>query len=297
MGANGRKIWYGIAIFLSGLIVLLSVAGIAGVWVTQQAVRNTVSTLVDSVITITQNIQALDQNYDQKLANMQEIVSSISTATNTLSQQVANQGLIATLLPEEQSTNLANLSASVQESINTIRDTLITIRSLYQTIDSIPFVKLPSLSQDQIDQFSQSVTTIQTAVDNVTNAITAFRSGASTQIDKLTAAVDQLNSGLSYARNILANVDTSLTEAQDTLNHLQQSFFTVLLLSSGVGTLLLLFVIYTQVEVIRLYVQRWKAASVIGEGTQQPAELPGTTEKAAEVEPDSHRLENQEKSE
>jgi archaellum component FlaC len=297
MGANGRKIWYGIAIFLSGLIVLLSVAGIAGVWVTQQAVRNTVSTLVDSVITITQNIQALDQNYDQKLANMQEIVSSISTATNTLSQQVANQGLIATLLPEEQSTNLANLSASVQESINTIRDTLITIRSLYQTIDSIPFVKLPSLSQDQIDQFSQSVTTIQTAVDNVTNAITAFRSGASTQIDKLTAAVDQLNSGLSYARNILANVDTSLTEAQDTLNHLQQSFFTVLLLSSGVGTLLLLFVIYTQVEVIRLYVQRWKASSVIGEGTQQPAELPGTTEKAAEVEPDSHRLENQEKSE
>jgi archaellum component FlaC len=297
MGANGRKIWYGIAIFLSGLIVLLSVAGIAGVWVTQQAVRNTVSTLVDSVITITQNIQALDQNYDQKLANMQEIVSSISTATNTLSQQVANQGLIATLLPEEQSTNLANLSASVQESINTIRDTLITIRSLYQTIDSIPFVKLPSLSQDQIDQFSQSVTTIQTAVDNVTNAITAFRSGASTQIDKLTAAVDQLNSGLSYARNILANVDNSLTEAQDTLNHLQQSFFTVLLLSSGVGTLLLLFVIYTQVEVIRLYVQRWKAASVIGEGTQQPAELPGTTEKAAEVEPDSHRLENQEKSE
>jgi archaellum component FlaC len=297
MGANGRKIWYGIAIFLSGLIVLLSVAGIAGVWVTQQAVRNTVSTLVDSVITITQNIQALDQNYDQKLANMQEIVSSISTATNTLSQQVANQGLIATLLPEEQSTNLANLSASVQESINTIRDTLITIRSLYQTIDSIPFVKLPSLSQDQIDQFSQSVTTIQTAVDNVTNAITAFRSGASTQIDKLTAAVDQLNSGLSYARNILANVDNSLTEAQDTLNHLQQSFFTVLLLSSGVGTLLLLFVIYTQVEVIRLYVQRWKASSVIGEGTQQPAELPGTTEKAAEVEPDSHRLENQEKSE
>ena len=42
MRKTGRRIWYGIAIFLSGLIVLLSVAGIAGVWVTQTALSNTV---------------------------------------------------------------------------------------------------------------------------------------------------------------------------------------------------------------------------------------------------------------
>jgi archaellum component FlaC len=280
MKKTGRKIWYGIVIFLSGLIVLLSVASIAVVWVAQQPVRNTVSTLVDSTITVTQNIQVTIQGFDQKLADMQEIVGSISTATNTLSQQVADQGLIATLLPEEQSTNLANLSASVQESINTIQDTLTTVRSLYQTIDAIPFVDLPSLSQDQIDQFSQSVTTIQTAVDNVVNAISAFRSGASTQIDKLTAAVDQVNSVLSNARTLLANLDNSLSEIQDTLNNLQQTFFTALLLGSVIGTLLLLFLIYTQVEVILLFVKRWKALAVMAESELPASQAPIENDQA-----------------
>jgi predicted nucleic acid-binding Zn-ribbon protein len=296
MGKTGRRIWFGIAIFLSGLVVLLSLAGIAGVWVFQQAARNTISNLVDSVISVTQNIQALDQSFDQKLENMQEIVSSISDATNTLSQQVANQGLISTLLPEEQTTNLANLSASVQESINTIRDTLTTVRSLYQTIDAIPFINLPSLSQDQIDQFNQSVTAIQTMVDNVNNTITAFRTGASTQIDKLTAAVDQLNSGLSSVRSLLAEVDNRLTKAQDTLNHLQQTIFNALLISSVIGTLLLLFVIYTQVEVIRLYVQRWRATSMaaqIGPATEQPqlADHPSTLASGEEKTVDEEKKE------
>jgi hypothetical protein len=91
MGTTGRKIWYGIAIFLSSLLLLLSVAGIVGVWVTQRALSGTAVQFLDSVSNVTGSLRQTAQTVDQKLASMQDITSSISTASTSLSQQVANQ--------------------------------------------------------------------------------------------------------------------------------------------------------------------------------------------------------------
>ncbi len=40
MEKTGRRIWYVIAIILSSLVLLLSVAGVAGTWITNRAVTN-----------------------------------------------------------------------------------------------------------------------------------------------------------------------------------------------------------------------------------------------------------------
>ncbi len=259
MGKTGRRIWYGIAIVLSCLVMLLSVAGIAGVWVTQRAVSNAVVQLIDSVSNVTGSLRQTAQTVDQKLASMQDITSSISTASVSLSQQVADQGLINLLLPEEQTQKLSEFSLFVKETINTLRDTLTSIRGIYQTIDSIPFVNLPAPTQDQIDKLGESITAIQSAVDEVTNAITAFRAGASEKISLVTQAVDQISGRLSNARSRLAELDTRLANVQDRLAQLKQVAVVVLFLLSVLGSLFLVWVVYTQIEVIRLYILRWRA--------------------------------------
>ncbi len=276
MGKTGRRIWYGIAIVLSCLVVLLSVAGIAGVWVTQRAVSNTVVQLFDSVSNVTGSLRQTAQTVDQKLASMQDITSSISTASVSLSQQVADQGLINLLLPEEQTQKLSELSTSVKEAINTLRDMLTSIRGIYQTIDSIPFVNLPAPSQDQIDKLGESITAIQSAVDEVTNAITAFRAGASEKISIVTQAVDQITGRLSDARSRLADLDTRLANVQDRLAQLKQVAVAALFLIAVLGSLFLAWVVYTQIEVIRLFTLRWRAsgAAVMIEPTTEPSVSP-----------------------
>jgi phage shock protein A len=279
MGKTGRRIWYGIAIFLCSLLLLLSAAGIIGVWVTQRAVSNAVVQLLDSVSNVTGSLRQTAQTVDQKLASMQDITSSISTASASLSQQVADQGLIKLLLPEQQTQNLSNTAASVKDAISTLQDMLTSIRTIYQTIDSIPFVNLPAPSQDQIDKFGESITTIQSAVDEVTNAITAFRAGASEKISLVTQAVDQLTGKLTDARTRLAELDTQLANVQDKLAQLQQIVVVVLFLMSVLGSLFLAWVIYTQVEVIRLYALRWRAAGAVA-AIEPPAEkLSGTKDE------------------
>jgi prefoldin subunit 5 len=175
---------------------------------------------------------------------------------------VADQGLIKLLLPEEQTQKLSDTSASVKEAISTLRDMLTSIRTIYRTIDSIPLVNLPYPSQEQIDKFGESITTIQSAADEVTNAITAFRAGASEKINIVTQAVDQLTGRLTDSRTRLAELDTRLANIQDKLVQLQQIVVVALFLMSLLGSLFLAWVIYTQVEVIRLYALRWRASGV-----------------------------------
>src|SRR4030043_341512 len=101
MKKTAHRVWYGIAMFLSGL-VLLCVVGIVGVWVTERTLANTVVQVLDAVGNVTGSLRQATDGLDQKLERMQAASTFISTASVKLSQNVTDQGLILLLLPEEE---------------------------------------------------------------------------------------------------------------------------------------------------------------------------------------------------
>ena len=260
MKKTGKRVWYGIAIFLSGLILLLSVLGIAGVWITERALANTVVQVLDSVGNITETLRQATQGVDQKLERLQSISSFISTVSGKLSQNVNDQGLLLLLLPEEDEQKLVSLTTSVNESVGTLRDVLTAGLSIYRTIDQLPFISMPAPSQEQVDKIQSSVGEIQSSVENVRTEIVAFRSGISGRITNVQNGADLLTSRLGQSRDRLADLDARLAIIQESLVQWQKTAQNVLVLLSFLVTLLLAWVIYSQVEVLRLYVHRWKAA-------------------------------------
>ena len=260
MNKTGRRVWYAVAMFLSGLILLLSVAGIAGVWITESLLADTIVQALQAVDNVTGSLRMAAEGVDQKLENMQSAAIYISAAADRVSQNVTDQGLVKLLLPEEETQKLASLSASVTETIGTLVDTLSSGLAIYQSIDQLPFINLPSPSQDQVDEIEASIGEIQSTVDNVQAAITSFRSGASDQINKIVDLVDGLTLKLGQVRDLLANLDARLAILQETLLQLQTTLVRILVLVSILFTLFLAWIIYSQVEVLRLYVQRWKAS-------------------------------------
>lgn len=274
MGKTGRRIWYGIAMFLSGLVLLLSAVGIAGVWITERALADTAVQMLEAVGNVTERLREATKGVDQKLERMQEVSTFISTASDRLSQKVIDKGVFLLLLPEEKEQNLIELSSSVKEAVSPVRDVLTAGLGIYRTIDQLPFINLPSPSQEQVDQLEESVGGIQSTAESLESEIAAFRSGTSDQIGKITSWVDQLTERLGESRDRLANLDTRLAIVQETLVQLQQTVVRVLVLVTILVTLLLAWVIYSQVEVIRLYRQYWKAS-----GTESRAE--GTPDQTA----------------
>jgi uncharacterized phage infection (PIP) family protein YhgE len=293
MKINGRRIWYGIAMFLSGLILLLSVVGIAGIWITEHALANTIVQIFDAVGDVTVNLQQVTKGVDQKLESIQTASNFISTAADKLSQNVTDKGLILLLLPEEQEQNLASLSSSLKDTAGTMRDTVSAGLSIYHTIDRLPFVSLPAPSQDQVDKIGSSIGEIQSAVDSLRTDITVFRSGITNRIDKVVAGADFLTSRVGQARDQLANLNARFAIIQESLDQWQNMALTALVIAACLITLFLGWVIYSQVEVLRLYGQRWKAAGQNSVISDPPDQIDGTKEVST-PEPDFVTPENSE---
>ncbi len=275
MKKTGRRIWYGMAMFLSGLVLLLSVAGIAGVWIAERVLADTAVQVLAAVEDVTGSIRQVTQGVDQKLERMQAVTIFISTASAKLSQKVTDKGLILLLLPEEKEQNLIEMSSSVKETVSPLRDMLSAGLVIYRSINQLPFVELPTPSLEQADKIESSVGEIQSAADNLETEIAAFRSGAGDKIGKVETGADSLTSRLGDARDRLAELDARLAIAQEALVRLQQTVVSTLMVASILITLLLVWIIYSQVEVLRLYRLRWKATGIIKTKEEPPDRTAG----------------------
>jgi len=254
----GRKIWYGTAIGLCGLVILLCAIGMVGTWIIEQSLSDTAVALLTVVENTAGGLRQAGDRLDTGLSEVQQVTGGISSAAEQLSQNVADQGLVLTLLPEEQEQKLVAAVQKVTDTYAAIKDVLATGLEMYQTIDRLPFVSLPAPSQQSIEEISAGIAEVQSTADELRGSVQDFRSGAAAKVDMVTTAADQLTSRLQTSRDRLAKLDSDLAQLQDTAATWKETIPTLLFVAALVITLLSAYIIYTEVEVIRLYVQRWK---------------------------------------
>jgi hypothetical protein len=264
MKINWRKIWYGFAIGLSTILLLLSAAGILGVWVIERPLSNITSAVLESVINSAGAVRVLTSGIDQKLEQMQTITNDFSSGIDQLSQATTEGGLVIfmVLLPEEKEQSLREISDSVRATFATASDAFSTGQALYRSIDQLPFVSLPFPSQAQVEQAGQTLAKLQTSVDELQKNTAQIRAGVSGQIDKLGGITDQIAQQIGDSRDRLAKLDARLASLQAVAEQLKKSLQTAIILFSVLITLCLAYGIYTQVEIIRLFVQRWHAQNI-----------------------------------
>jgi hypothetical protein len=268
MKINARKIWYGASIALSAIAVLLGALGIAATWVVEPGISRSVV----GVLTYTQNTAGSARqvvgSIDGQLEQMQGITVDFSDATSQLSQDITDKGLVMTLLPEEKEQRLVELATGVKDTFDTISTTLSSGISLYRSIDQLPLVSLPSPSRAQIDEAEKSIAEVRSSVQSLQESVSQVRLGTATQVNRLKQASDQVALRIVAARERLSRLDSRLTAVQGRAEQLKATLPTVFLLSAIAATLFLAYVIYTQVEIIRLSRQRWQAGTILAEEVQ-----------------------------
>jgi uncharacterized phage infection (PIP) family protein YhgE len=267
----GKKILYAIAIGLSGLVVLLSLAGIVGGWAVRQRVERAAVATLQVVEKSAGAVQLALTRVDQPLATLQSSTADLADASRQLSQSVSDKGLIRTLLPEEKDQQLVATATSVRDTLAEVRDTISTGIDLYHSIDRLPFLSLPHLNSDQLDKIEGGVTQVQTLVATAKTQISGVRAGTAGAVDKVTGTVDQLSAGTADVRSRLKDTGTKMAALQAMAVDLQERVPNYLLAATIVQTLLFAFVIYTQVEVIRLFIVRWRRLGGPAETPDPPA--------------------------
>jgi hypothetical protein len=264
---TGRKIWYGVAIALCGLVILLSVVGVIGTWV----VGSSLSTAITQVLVVVENtassLSEVVVQVDQGIARFEERVAEIRSATQQLSQNVTDKGLVLTLLPEEREQALVTQANELRQTVQSVVDAINAGLELYRSINQLPFVSLPKLPEDTIAGVEKAVADTQALVQQVTEGIQDFRAGVTQEIARVTAVLDEITARLDNTRQSLAQLNSALLGLKDAAARVREVVPLVFTLVSIFTTLFLIWIIYTQVEVIRGYTRRWKS---LGAGADAP---------------------------
>jgi uncharacterized phage infection (PIP) family protein YhgE len=254
----GKKILYSLVIGMSGLILLLSLAGIIGVWVVERPIADAAVSVLKVVENSSQVIRQANSRVDQTLAALEAKTTDIANSSQQLSQNVNDKGLVMVLLPEEKEQQLTETADSVRDTYSGIRESIAKGLDLYRSINRIPFVSLPGLSDDQVDKLESGMAQIQTLVTTLRSGIADIRSGVTGAIDKVSATADLLTKEILRARDASAQVDSSLAALEALSVRLQQVIPGILVIIAVILSLIFAFLIFTQVEVIRLYIDRWR---------------------------------------
>jgi hypothetical protein len=264
---TGRKIWYGVAIALCGLVILLSVVGVAGTWL----VGSSLSTAITQALVVVENtatsLSAVVGQVDDGILRFEENTTAIRSATQQLSQNITDKGLVLTLLPEEREQALVAQAEELRQTMQSVVDALNAGLELYRTIDRLPFVSLPVPPQDTIAGVEQAIADTQGLVQQVSEGIQAFRAGVTQEISRVTTLLDEINARLGAAQQNLAQLDSTLMAVKDAAARVREVVPLVFTLISIFTTLFLSWIVYTQVEVIRGYTRRWKS---LGAGAEAP---------------------------
>jgi uncharacterized phage infection (PIP) family protein YhgE len=163
-----------------------------------------------------------------------------------------------TLLPAEKEQELAETAASVRDTYNSIRESIAQVLDLYRSIDRIPFVNLPGLSDDQMENIESSLTQTQAQVEALRSQIADLRAGVAGPIDRIQTTANLLTEEIGQARDAITQLDIKLAALEALSIRLQDTIRGVLTGIAVILSLIFAFLIFTQVELIRLYVERWR---------------------------------------
>lgn len=246
-----RRVLAGLTVFICALVLLLSVAGIVGTWVGGRAATDAAVQLFDGVDRAAGAARILIAQVNTQVGQVRDQLNTVKSATDQLSQNVNDKGLVLTLIPPETDSQLLASVRGVVEAVATVREGVASALDLYRALNALPFVRLPQPDPTSWGAVGDAVLTLQTAVQTLTTTVDEFRSTAAGSISRVTDAVATVDERLNNTVTLLNRADAELAAAQAQIARLRQTLPTAITVISVVFTLLALWVAYTQIVVMR----------------------------------------------
>lgn len=240
------------AIVLCGLVLLVSVCGIVGVWVTNSIASNFV---IDVSVGIESSAQAVQRGVlrlDTGIEELRAEVQQVSQAVTQVSQNVGDEGLVRTLLPEATEERLTTAVTRVTDTTGAIRDSLSAARNLYRSVNRIPGVNLPTPSEEVTQNVTARAEEVRADVQELRSAIAGVRAQQADAIERVNVITSRIDTRLSTTQDNLNQINAGLTNVQTAAQQVRRTVPTLFAIGAAIITLIQLWVIATQVIVIRM---------------------------------------------
>ncbi|MDX1415104.1 MAG: hypothetical protein R3293_12985 [Candidatus Promineifilaceae bacterium] len=251
--STGQKVWSWAAVVISVIVLIVAAGSIIGTWVVRGIAIDVNNGLMDGVIRVAGIGDEAANRAGTRIGEISSGVGEIESAVDEVAQNVSDQGLILTLLPPEKEQNLINKAEQIGDTVRTITSSIEAALALYQSVNSIPFVDLPQPATETVQTVESGVEDLRADIDSLATSVQEFRDGAAGEVSRISSAAGQVRARLQTSEGNLADLELELTDLQTRAEAFKGRFSTLVTIISIVITLVLLWVVYGMVIVIRKY--------------------------------------------
>jgi chromosome segregation ATPase len=259
-----KKIGRLLILVVAVLVILLSLSGIVGAW----WVNSVASDITLKVFSVVQSgVEVVDTaagRADSLIQTARSEVQQAGETVNTVAGNLQENRPILTALSERLETRLGPAVDKIQEAIAPAHDALVTVSTALSFANSIPFIQERA---PRLEQLEQTSTRLSTLAADMLQFRTTLRTAVTEKADQLTqqaatALTDlasRIDGGLASVQSDVQALQSEITALQARLQALQSRLLVAYNLIALAATLLCLWVIYSQIVVIRYHWSRSKA--------------------------------------
>ncbi len=248
------------------LVILLSVAGIIGAW----WVNSIASGVTLKVFSVVQGgVEIIDTaagRVDTLLQTTRNEVQQAAGTITTIASNLQENHPILTALSDRLQTRLGPGISTIQEAMAPVHDALVTVGSAVSFANSIPFIQERAPRLDQLDQTFTRLGTLAADVQQLSSTLKAATEAGADQLTQtaataLTDLTSRIDAGLADIQTSVQALQSDITALQARLQERQSQLLLIYNLAALAVTFLLMWVIYSQVVVVRYHWSRSRRAA------------------------------------
>jgi hypothetical protein len=246
------------------LVIVLSLGGIFGAWWLSSTVSDVTLKVFSVVKTGTEVVDAAAGRVDTLIQTARSEVQQAGETVNTVAGNLQENHPVLTALSERLETRLGPAVDKIQEAIAPAHDALVTVSTALSFANSISFIQERA---PRLEQLEQTTTRLSALAADVLQFRTTLRTAVTEKADQLTQQAassltdlaSRIDGGLASIQSDVQALQSEITALQARFQALQSSLLVTYNLAALAATLLCLWVIYSQIVVIRHHWSRSKS--------------------------------------
>ena len=217
MSPRRRKILGYFAMFLSIDVLIASILALILMWIAFTAGGNMLVNLFAAAERATAVADKALSQVDNAMVDFGTKAAALSNDVAQIGQNVADKGVIATLLPPDKEAVFTDKVNEVKQTAAEIKDAIDSVRNFMRAFQAIPFIQTPNLDDSLLGKLDDAITKVEDLVGQIKQGIENLRNGIAGAIDQVSNAVAQLSDAVFQARDPIAQLHTYVQSANQVI--------------------------------------------------------------------------------
>lgn len=251
---NTAKRIAAVVVMIVGLLVLLaSLAGIAGTWIVRGQLDAELTGIVTAAETRAGAIQQQLTGLDSALTQARSQVSAVEQEVQAFGTDLEQNRPLLSAISDRLGLDLSPLVERAREIMSSVRETMAAVNTAVEAINAIPFVSVPVPELEKLSKLSDDIDGFRTEVQNLRTTIEQRRTeiiqGA---VSLITTPTSQIGSVLDKMQGTVSGYREEVRAVQDGLSNLNASLSSGLTWAAVILSFVLLWIVLSQVALLVL---------------------------------------------